>query len=68
MIRVLAGYGIGPQMVRYMDGMSAGAALAEAGITAGDSHALSVDGRRANADTPVRPGSTVARQPRAENG
>lgn len=67
MIRVLA-EGVGPQMVKYMDGMSAGAALAAAGIKAGDNKTISVDGRRAKAGTPVRAGSTVAMQPRAFNG
>jgi hypothetical protein len=55
-------------MVKYMDGMSAGAALAAAGIKAGDNKTISVDGRRAKAGTPVRAGSTVAMQPRAFNG
>jgi hypothetical protein len=56
-------------MVKYQDGMSAGAALAAAGITeVPGTKALSVDGRRAQAGTPVRAGSTVAMQPKAYNG
>lgn len=57
-----------PQMVRFQAGMSAGGALALAGGSLGASDALAVDGRRATADTPVRPGATVTRQPKAENG
>ncbi len=57
-----------PQMVSYAEGMSAGAALAAAGGTLGQADTLSVDGRRAKADTPVKAGSTVTRQPRADNG
>jgi hypothetical protein len=61
--------GIGPQQVHYMDGMKVGAVLAAHGIhNVPDGKTLSVDGHRANTDTPVRPGSTVAMQPKAFNG
>jgi acyl dehydratase len=55
-------------MVRFQDGMTAGAALAAAGVALGDGKAISVGGRRARAETPVRAGDTVALQPKAENG
>lgn len=67
MIRVIS-EGVGPQKLRYVDGMSAGSALADAGIAVDPAKVLAVDGRRASADTPVRAGSTVAQQPRARNG
>jgi protein involved in polysaccharide export with SLBB domain len=57
-----------PAMVDYMEGMGASAAIAAAGGTLTEDKTLSVDGRRAKADTPVRPGSTVALQPMADNG
>ncbi len=67
MIRVLA-EGLVPKMVHYQDGMNAGAALAAAGIPISGNKAISVDGKRAKADTPVKAGATVGLQPKAFNG
>lgn len=56
------------RMVNFHSSMGAAAAIEAAGGTLTETHALSVNGRRAKADTPVRPGDTVQRQPMALHG